>query len=68
MNIEKLFNQFKTLAEKHLGDPVDPNASDEATESAASDNKEEGFDNQSKDKVRSRTSFRSKLPTAGPTA
>ena len=45
MNIEKLFNQFKTLAEKHLGDPVDPNAPEQGNEAgnSATGNQEEGF-------------------------
>ena len=52
MNIEKLLHQFKTLAEKHLGDPPDPNAPPVDDQDSQQTN-EDGFDSQSKARVRS---------------
>ncbi|MBT8448504.1 MAG: hypothetical protein KJO69_02385 [Gammaproteobacteria bacterium] len=54
MNFDKIFEQFKALAEKHLGEPNEYQShatqSDNADSSSPSDT---DFENQSKDKVRS---------------
>lgn len=54
MNFDKIFEQFKTLAEKHLGEPNDYQGNTTQSDNADSTSPlDDDFEHQSKDKVRS---------------